>query len=38
MELLNLYNDHRYRDVVLEMKQLLEDKMLSIGDLMEHTG
>jgi hypothetical protein len=24
--------------VVLEMKQLLEDKMLSIGDLMEHTG
>ena len=38
MELFNLYNDHRYRDVVSEMKKLLEDKMLSIGDLMEHTG
>jgi arylsulfatase A-like enzyme len=38
MELFNLYNDHSYQHVVSQMKKLLEDKMLSIGDVMEHRG
>jgi hypothetical protein len=37
MELFNRYNDHHYQDVVFEMKKLLEDKMRSIGDRIEHT-
>ena len=36
MELFNLYQDPKYRSVVQEMTQLLNYKMLSIGDRIEH--
>ena len=36
MELFNLYQDPEYRLVVKEMTQLLNQKMLSIGDRIEH--
>ena len=36
MELFNLYQDPKYRSVVEEMKQLLNYKMLTIGDRIEH--
>ena len=36
MELFNLYQDPEYRLVVEEMTQLLNQKMLSIGDRIEH--
>ena len=36
MELFNLYQDPEYRLVVKEMTELLNQKMLSIGDRIEH--
>ena len=36
MELFNLYQDPKYSSVVKEMTQLLNYKMLSIGDRIEH--
>lgn len=36
LELLNIYHDPKYKDVVKEMTELLETKMMEIGDVTLH--
>ena len=37
LELINIYNDAKYADVVRELRALLNRKMLEIGDTPEHS-
>ena len=36
LELFNCYGSEEYKDIVKEMTDMLEDKMLEIGDIWEH--